>query len=1230
MPDYDLGTAKGRIEIDASGATREINQAASAQRDFVKGAGQGLPGDNALAQAGKQAKYTDAQLQEAGGTLQKTGVQMAAVGVGLLGALGVAIKSSADFEKTISGIGAVSGATEKQLDQLREKGLQLGADTAFSAGEAAMAMQELSKAGLSVEEILNGAADATVNLAAAGEIALPEAAAIASAAMNQFKLSAEELPKVADLIAGAANASAIDVNDFGQSMNQAGVVASTVGLSFDDLALAITAMGKQGFKGSDAGTSLKTMLLNLQPQTKKQIGLFDELGLTVKANATEANTLGNAFFDGTGKIKSMAEIAGVMETALAGMSEQQKLSTLEMLFGSDAIRAAALISSTGAKGMDDLSTSMGKITAADVAAKRMDNLSGAIEQFKGSVETVLIKAGAPFQDVLKTIVDFATKLINLFGDLPAPIQQAITWVVAIGGALFLAAGSGAFILGTFLKFGIALKEFKAALLVAKNVGVLSKAMGLLNLSFLTNPIFLVIAALVALGFGLYKLYQNSEAFRNFIDGLWQGIQRLWDKFLDFAKSIPEMFGKALDWLKKNWTTVLAVLTGPIGLAVLWISRNVDKIVGFFKDLPKNVLKALGKLWDGVLNLFKEFPGNVIGILKSGAKKLLGIFSDDIPDGVDKGTKKTKKSSDKLAKVFSDEVPDAIKKSSAKTKEAVKQWSDSLLIEDKNMFYETVNRGLDQVGKGDGLSLFSKDGAIANLNKLDFDRMMKEVIGGGEYGKYSAANVGVDIGTSLGFMEDDPRTIQIINQMIDLQRAHKSAAASISEQSKQVAADSNSNWGKAKESVGAFYTALAGNEKKPVLSGVAQNASKDGATLRGTFVSVVGAAQSMWDGITGGSETAKTNSTNALAGIGQAAKDALGPEGETAKAASPGALEETFGGIALFFSGLPDKIGQSLSNLPAAFSYAFSVLPGVIGTELGRGLGLIVRFGADTAVAAGISGYNFITGIGNWFAQLPGQIMNFLNIAYSFVTLWAGNLWNKAVETGLRFVSGLTSNVSTLPQTILGILSRATSFVQTWGGTIWTTAKTIGKNILDGIVGTITDIPTKITGILFRAIDAFKSLVSRAFNAAKDFASGLWNGFKEGLGIKSPSYIEKAMFAMNDNVNAEMKTLAKNVSGIQSIGNNIPDVQASVRLAVAAEAPVVPPSAEVLARAAQAQAQPNAVGLAGLTVQGPLVSVEGGMSVRNDSDILDISRSLADLVSAEQLAQGKKVGTNAGR
>lgn len=335
------------------------------------------------------------------------------VGAGALvaGFVGKSIGVSKEFEKSLSGVAAVSGATTAEMETLRNKALQLGADTAFTSSEAASAMEELVKAGVPVAGVLGGAADATVALAAAGGVALPEAASIAANAMNQFKLSASDLPGIADQIAGAANASAIDVSDFGLSMSQAGAVANLVGLSFDDTALAITAMGNAGIKGSDAGTSLKTFLMNLEPSTAKASTRMKELGIIT-------DEAGNRFFDSAGNVKSMAEISDVLSEALRGQTKEQQLATLSALFGSDAIRAASVVADGGSAKFDKLAESIGKVGADEVAAKRLDNLDGDLQQLGGSIETLEIKSGSLATKGLRQVVQGLTGFVNVLANPP--------------------------------------------------------------------------------------------------------------------------------------------------------------------------------------------------------------------------------------------------------------------------------------------------------------------------------------------------------------------------------------------------------------------------------------------------------------------------------------------------------------------------------------------------------------------------------------------------------------------------------------------------------------------------------------------------------------------------------------------------------------------------------------------------------------------------------------------
>lgn len=345
------------------------------------------------------------------------GVAVAALGAASVAGLGAAVKSAADFEQTMSGVKAVSGATGAEMAQLSKLALQLGKDTSFSASEAGKGIEELVKGGVSVADIMGGAARASLNLAAAGEIDLASAAEIAANAMNQFGLKGSDMARVSDLIAGAANASSLSVNDFKLSLGQVGAVANVAGQTFDDVAQAIAVMGAAGIKGSDAGTSLKAMFLNLNPSSNAAYVAMRELGIITRDGS-------NAFFDATGKAKGMRDVAEVLSKATAGLTEQQKLAKLEVLFGSDAMRAAAIVAKAGAAGFDTMAAAMGKVTAEAVAAEKLNNVKGSMEQLMGSVETLGITVGLKLLPGLKSLVDWANTGVGALIDWVEKVQES--------------------------------------------------------------------------------------------------------------------------------------------------------------------------------------------------------------------------------------------------------------------------------------------------------------------------------------------------------------------------------------------------------------------------------------------------------------------------------------------------------------------------------------------------------------------------------------------------------------------------------------------------------------------------------------------------------------------------------------------------------------------------------------------------------------------------------------
>lgn len=319
-------------------------------------------------------------------------------------AFGAVAVTTANFEEQLSELGAVSSATAAQMKQLSDQALQAGADTSFSASEAAQAQTELAKAGLSVDQILGGALTGTLGLAAAGNIELADAAIVSANALNAFNLSGDQTSHVADLLAAAANKSAADVSDIAPALQQSALAAAQMGLTLEETTGGLAAFAQAGLKGSDAGTSFKTFLQRLVPQTKEASTAMQQLGLN--------------FFDSNGKFVGLAETAGQLRGALSGLTDEQRTAALQTLFGSDAIRAASVIYQEGASGIDQWVTSVNDAGfATETAATKLDNLKGDVEALRGSLETVAIGAGLGSSSGLRVFVQDLTQFVNQAGPL---------------------------------------------------------------------------------------------------------------------------------------------------------------------------------------------------------------------------------------------------------------------------------------------------------------------------------------------------------------------------------------------------------------------------------------------------------------------------------------------------------------------------------------------------------------------------------------------------------------------------------------------------------------------------------------------------------------------------------------------------------------------------------------------------------------------------------------------
>ena len=359
--------------------------------------------------------------------MTKVGTGAMVAGGLMLAGFGLAVSAAADFDKAMSGVGAVSDASAGQLGKLRAAAIEAGKATVFSASEAAAAEAELAKAGVSTSDILGGALRGSLDLAAAGQIDLAESATIAAQAMNIFKLNGSDVGYVADVLAAGANKSAADVSQLGQAMQQGGLLAHQTGLDFEETIGALSAFADNALIGADAGTSLKSMLQRLTPQSKEAADMMDTLGISA--------------YDSAGQFIGLDKFAGNLKHSMEGLTPEVRNSAMATIFGSDAVRAANILYDQGEKGIRKYTKAVNDQGAAGrMAATQLDNLSGDLEQLKGSLETALIVGGSGATGALRGMTQQATNAVNAFADLPEPVQAAATGLVGIGGAGLLVVG----------------------------------------------------------------------------------------------------------------------------------------------------------------------------------------------------------------------------------------------------------------------------------------------------------------------------------------------------------------------------------------------------------------------------------------------------------------------------------------------------------------------------------------------------------------------------------------------------------------------------------------------------------------------------------------------------------------------------------------------------------------------------------------------------------------------
>lgn len=543
-----------------------------------------------------------------GGTMKRVaGMATAALGaIGVAGAVKAIASIGMTYQDTMNNLQAVSGATQKQMKAVGDTAKQLGADTsltATSAADAAIAMTELAKGGLTVDAAMK-AAKGTLQLASAAGITAAEAATIQSSALNAYSLEADQAGRVSDVLANAANAAAGEIGDFALGMSQASAVAAATGISLEDTAATLGILANNGIKGSDAGTLLKSALLALQSPSGPAAKAMEKLSLSA--------------YDASGNFVGLSSIFGQLREAQQRMTPEAYAAATSTLFGSDAARLAGIAGKEGAEGFDAMRDAMGRQgSAADVAAAKAKGVRGSIEALKSQLETyaiVIYEKVAPAVEAFirgltgsldnviaagGAVVDFVKRVYGSMEPFTSWVRDNMTPILAgLAGALAVIATPA----------------------IISAIGALAAVLGgalLGALGFLLSPIGLIALAVGGLVGTFTAAYNASEPLRNAVQDLKDafdiflavfkgsndagGIQGFFDGIqagITYAgpliKSALADIGSALwTWIEDNIGPALAALGR-------WIAAIGDWIWNTGLPILRDAAKALGTaLWDWI-------------------------------------------------------------------------------------------------------------------------------------------------------------------------------------------------------------------------------------------------------------------------------------------------------------------------------------------------------------------------------------------------------------------------------------------------------------------------------------------------------------------------------------------------------------------------------------------------------------------------------------------------------
>lgn len=577
--------------------------------------------------------------------------------------LGTAVlKAGMDYEAGMSKVQAISGATGDEMTMLGDKAMEMAAKTKFSTADSAEAYQYMAMAGWKAGDMVDGLAG-IMNLAAASGENLGTTSDIVTDALTAFGLKASDSGRFADVLAAASNNANTNVSMLGESFKYVAPVAGALGYSVEDTSIALGLMANSGIKASQAGTSLRTAMTNMASPTREMQKVMEAYGISLT--------------DADGSMLSFSEIMEVLREKMGGLDEATQASAASTLFGKEAMSGMLAIINAAPTDFDKLTEAISNSngTTERMASIMQDNAAGAFERLKSAVDVLFTKLSEHLIPIFTSVVEKVTEAVNWFGSLDDGTQKLILTIAgvaaAVGPVLIVVGkiitavgqiGSGITgLIGIVSKVGgafsglfsllaanpIALVVVAIAGLVAAFIGLWNNCEGFRNFWIglwenLKNIVSGAIDAIVGFFSGIvdfiknnwqglllmivnpfagaFKLiYDNCEAFRNFVDGLMKAVGEI---FAAGWEAVKGFFVGAWDAIKAVWDTVVGVFQGIAD----GIHAAFDAVTGFLGDAFSAAWDVISGVWDAAVGFFEGVWEGISGAFSAASDWFGDTFS----------------------------------------------------------------------------------------------------------------------------------------------------------------------------------------------------------------------------------------------------------------------------------------------------------------------------------------------------------------------------------------------------------------------------------------------------------------------------------------------------------------------------------------------------------------------------------------------------------------------------